>query len=100
MPGCQQGARVSPRIARASGRNVMMNKQFRHILVAVGDVQRPPKSELRKVAALARSSGANVEFFHATHEPDPWRSNPETATSEAVKKQRAEIVAKREATLQ
>ena len=77
-----------------------MNKQFRHILVAVGDVQRPPKSELRKVAALARSSGATVELFHAIDEPDPWRSYPETATSEAVKKQRAAIVAKREAPLQ
>jgi universal stress protein E len=78
----------------------MMNKQFRHILVPIGDVQRPPKNELRKVAALARSSGATVELFHAIDEPDPFRSYPETTTSEVIKKQRAAIVAKSEAKLQ
>ena len=77
-----------------------MTKQLRQILLAIGDVQRPPKNELRKVAALATASGASVELFHAINEPDPFRSYPETATLQAVKKQRAAIVAKSEARLQ
>src|SRR5262245_8774784 len=77
-----------------------MSKQPRHILVAIGDIQRPPGSELRKVAALAKASGASVELFHVINEPDPLRSYPETATLEAVKKQRAAIVAKREPKLE
>jgi len=77
-----------------------MNKQLRHILVAIGDVQRLAKNELRKVAALAKASGASVELFHAIDEPDPFRSYPETGTFEAVKKQRAAILIKSEAKLQ
>ena len=76
-----------------------MTKQLRHILLAIGDLQRSPKNELRKGAALAEASGASVELFHAIDEPDPFRSYPETATLEAVKKQRAAIVAESEARL-
>jgi universal stress protein E len=77
-----------------------MNRQLRHILVAIGDVQRLPKNELLKVSALAKASGASVELFHVIDEPDPFRSYPETATLEAVNNQRAALVAKREAKLQ
>jgi len=77
-----------------------MNTQLRHVLVAIGDVQRTPRNELRKVAALAKASGASVELFHAINEPDPFRSYPETAALEAVKKQRAAIAAKSEAKLE
>ena len=77
-----------------------MNQQLRHILVAIGNVQRLPKSALLKVSALAKASGASVELFHVINEPDPFRSYPETATLEAVKNRRAAIVAKSEAKLQ
>ena len=77
-----------------------MAKRLKHILVAIGDRQHAPKSELHKAAALAKAAGASVELFHAINEPDPGRSYPETTTLEAVKKQRSAIVAKREAWLQ
>jgi universal stress protein E len=77
-----------------------MSKQVRHILLAIRNVQSVPTNELRKVAELAKASGASVELFHAVDEPDPFRSYPETATLEAVTKQRAAIVAKSEARLE
>jgi universal stress protein E len=71
-----------------------MATQIRHILVAIGDVRRNPRSELRKAATLARAARATVELFHAIDEPDPERSYPETATWEEVEQHRAAIVEK------
>jgi universal stress protein E len=71
-----------------------MATQIRHILVAIGDVRRAPRSELRKAGALARAARATVELFHAIDEPDPERSFPETATWEEVEQHRAAIVEK------
>ena len=71
-----------------------MATHIRHILVAIGDVRRAPRSELRKAAALARAARATVELFHAIDEPDPERSFPETATREEVEQHRAAIVGK------
>ena len=71
-----------------------MATQIRHILVAIGDIERTPRSELRKAGALARAARATVELFHAIDEPDPERSFPETATREAVERHRGAIVEK------
>jgi universal stress protein E len=65
-----------------------MTTQFRRILVAVGDLRHAPKNELRKAAALARRSGADLELFHAITEPDPGRRYPETLAAKAVAAQR------------
>ena len=71
-----------------------MATQIRHILVAIGDVPRAPRSELRKAGVLARAARATVELFHAIDEPDPERGFPETATREEVEQHRAAIVEK------
>jgi len=71
-----------------------MATQIRHILVAIGDLRRTPRNELRKAARLARAARATVELFHAIDEPDPERSFPETATREEVDQHRAAIVEK------
>jgi universal stress protein E len=77
-----------------------MNTRIRHILVAIHDLRRAPKSELRKAAAVARASGAGVELFHAIEAPDPGVSWPETATAEQVAKRRAAIAVRCEHRLQ
>lgn len=46
-----------------------MAKRVRHILVAVGDARRAPRSELRKAGALAKASGASIELFHSIAQP-------------------------------
>jgi hypothetical protein len=69
-------------------------QQIRRILVAIGDLQRAPKNELRKAGTLARASGASVELFHAIDQADPARSFPETATAETVEKLRSAIAAR------
>lgn len=71
-----------------------MATQIRHILAAIGDVQQPPRSVVRKAGVLARAAGATIELFHAIDEPDPERSFPETATRDEVEQHRAAIVAK------
>jgi universal stress protein E len=71
-----------------------MAMRIRHILVAIGDIQRAPRSELRKAGAVARAARATVELFHAIDEPDPERSFPETATRDEVERHRAAIVEK------
>jgi universal stress protein E len=71
-----------------------MAMRIRHILVAIGDIERAPRSELRKAGAVARAARATVELFHAIDEPDPERSFPETATREAVERHRAATVEK------
>ena len=71
-----------------------MATQIRHILVAIADVERAPRIELRKAGVLARAARATVELFHAIAEPDPERSFPETATEEEVEQQRGAIVDK------
>jgi len=71
-----------------------MATRIRHVLVAIGDLRRSPRSELRKAGALARAARARIELFHAIDEPDPERSFPETATREEFEKRRAAIVAK------
>jgi universal stress protein E len=71
-----------------------MATQMRHILVAIGDVRRAPRSELRKAGALARAARATVELFHAIDEPDPGRSFPETASRAEVERHRDAIVEK------
>jgi len=71
-----------------------MRKKLRHILVAIGDLHHPSKTELHKAAALAKKSGASIELFHVIDEPDPARSYPETATKETMARQRAALVSK------
>ncbi len=71
-----------------------MAKQFRNILVAIGDARRAPRSELRKAGILARAARAKVELFHAIDEPDPERSFPETATFQEIETLRAAIAQK------
>ena len=78
----------------ASARVLHMATRIRHILVAIGDILRAPRSELRKAGALARAARATVELFHAIDEPDPERSFLETATRQEVDEQRAAIVEK------
>jgi universal stress protein E len=46
-----------------------MATRLKRILVAVRDPARPSKPLLRKVAALAKGSGASLELFHAINEP-------------------------------
>ena len=77
-----------------------MATQIRHILVAIGDVRRTPRSELRKAGSLARAARARVELFHAIDESDPERSFPETATFQEVETLRAAIVEKHQRRLQ
>jgi universal stress protein E len=77
-----------------------MATQIRHILVAIGDVQRPPRSVVRKAGVLARAAGATIELFHAIDEPDPERSFPETATRDEVEQHRAAIVDKHQRRLE
>jgi universal stress protein E len=43
--------------------------RIRRILVAIGDLRRTPRSQLRKAATLARSMHASIELFHAITEP-------------------------------
>jgi universal stress protein E len=69
-------------------------QQIRRILVAIGDLQRAPKNELRRAGTLARAAGASVELFHAIDQADPARSFPETATAETVEKLRSAIAAR------
>jgi universal stress protein E len=71
-----------------------MAKPLRHILLAIRDIGRSPRGELRKAAALARTSGATLELFHAIEEPDPGVSWPETATAGTVERQRTTIAAR------
>jgi universal stress protein E len=71
-----------------------MATTIRNILVAIGDLQRSPRSELRKAGILARAARAKVELFHAIDEPDPERSFPETSTFQEVETLRAAIAEK------
>ena len=77
-----------------------MTTQIRHILVAIGDLRRTPRGELRKAGTLARAARAKVELFHAIDEPDPERSFPETATFDEVETLRAAIVQKHQRRLE
>ena len=71
-----------------------MTTQIQRILVAIGDLRRAPRSELRKAGMLARAARAQVELFHAIEEPDPERSFPETTTLGEAGTRRAAIVEK------
>jgi universal stress protein E len=71
-----------------------MPKSLRRILVAIRELKRAPKGELRKAAALARASGASLELFHSIDAPDPGAGWPETLTGEVVEQQRAAITAR------
>jgi universal stress protein E len=71
-----------------------MTTNIRHILVAIGDVRRTPRGELRKAGAIARAARATVELFHAIDEPDPERGYPETVTWEEVEQHRAAVAEK------
>ena len=71
-----------------------MATTIRNILVAIGDLRRSPRSELRKAGILARAARAKVELFHAIDEPDPERSFPETATFQEVEALRAAVAEK------
>lgn len=48
-----------------------MTGKIRRILVAIRELDRAPGALLQKVSAIARSSGASVELFHAIDEPVP-----------------------------
>jgi len=71
-----------------------MSTRIRHILVAIHELRRAPRGQLRKAATLARAAGASVELFHAIDVPDPGASWPETATAEFVTRRRAAIAAR------
>jgi universal stress protein E len=71
-----------------------MAKPLRHILVAIRELQRLPKSELRKAGTLARAAGASMELLHVIDTPDPGVSWPETATAATVTAQREAIAAR------
>lgn len=71
-----------------------MTTRIRHILVAVGDEHRTPKTELGKAAALARAAGASIELFHAMTEPDPAAGYPESLSAKTVRERRAVLAAK------
>jgi universal stress protein E len=71
-----------------------MATTIRNILVAIGDLRRSPRKELRKAGSLARAARAKVELFHAIDEPDPERSYPESATLQEVETLRAAIAEK------
>jgi universal stress protein E len=77
-----------------------MATQIRQVLVAIGDLRRTPRGELRKAGILARAARAKMELFHAIDEPDPERSFPETATFQEVETLRAAIVQKYERRLE
>ncbi len=77
-----------------------MSTATRCILVAIGDLRHAPNNELRKAGALARSSGAAIELFHAIMEPDPGRSFPETATAQTVARTRVAIATRKQQRLQ
>src|SRR5579863_6169666 len=77
-----------------------MTTRIRNILVAVGETGSTATGEMRKIAALARASGASVEFFHAITDPDPAVSFPETLTAESVQKRRAALLRKHERRLE
>ncbi len=68
-----------------------MATPIRQILVAIGDLRRVPRNELRKAGVLARAAHARVELFHAIDEPDPERSFPESATFGQVETIRSAI---------
>ena len=57
-----------------------MRKGFTRILFAIRDVEKVTPAALRKVAMLARGSGARVELYHALTEtivvPRPLGSRP------------------------
>jgi universal stress protein E len=46
-----------------------MSRNFRRILVAIRDLERVPRAQLRKAATLARRAGARLELFHADGTP-------------------------------
>ncbi|MEJ1961674.1 MAG: universal stress protein [Gammaproteobacteria bacterium] len=46
-----------------------MSFRIRRILVALRDERHVSRAQLRKAAAIARSSGARIELFHAINEP-------------------------------
>jgi universal stress protein E len=77
-----------------------MTTRVRHILVAVGETGSTAKGEMKKIAALARASGASVELFHAITDPDPEVGFPETVTAETAREQRAAVVRKHERRLE
>jgi len=77
-----------------------MTTRIRHILVAVGETGSTSTGEMRKIAVLARTSGASVELFHAITDPDPALSFPETVTAETVRKRRVAFVRKHERRLE
>jgi universal stress protein E len=46
-----------------------MKRNIRRILVAIRDLDRVPRSQLRKAATIARRAGARLELFHANGVP-------------------------------
>lgn len=77
-----------------------MTTRIRRILVAVGDTGRTSTREMRKIAALARASGASVELFHAITDPDWAVSFLETTTAATVQEWRAALARKHERRLE
>jgi universal stress protein E len=71
-----------------------MSKQIRHILVAIGDLHRAPRSELRKVAAVARAAHASIELLHVVGEPKGGANWREITTAETIEARRAELAEK------
>lgn len=71
-----------------------MTMRIRHILVAVGAAGSTATGEMRKIAALARASGASVELFHAITDPDWAVSFPETMAAETIRKRRDSLLGK------
>jgi universal stress protein E len=66
-----------------------MAQGLRRILVAIGDLARAPRAELRKAGALARASGASIELFHSIVGPEPGSVRHPVMTDEAILRFRA-----------
>ncbi len=77
-----------------------MATHIRHILVAIDDVQRAHRAQLRKAAVLAHAAGASVELFHAITAPDPASGYPQTVTAATMVRERAAIATRERSRLE
>jgi universal stress protein E len=59
--------------------------KFRRILVCVGEAKALPATMLRKVATLARATGARVELFHALRPPAAAGTSAEDAAASCLR---------------
>ena len=63
----------------------MAPRRFRHLIVAVGDVDHVSRSELGKAQALARAARARLDLFHAV---EPSEATPQHLSHARIKLER------------